>query len=97
DAAPTTDRLAAAIYGGARAYLPRSALELLGRVAASTAARRHGESTGVRIVEALGRHGVLTGVERTRHPTPPRDIDARLIADATAPRQHAAIVPTGHE
>ena len=52
---------------------------------------------GVRIVEALARHGVLTGVERTRTPTPPRDIDARLIADATTPRPHAAVVPTGHE
>ena len=97
DAAPSSERLAAAIYGGARAYLPRSALELLGRIAASTAARRHGEATGVRIVEALARHGVLTGAERTRVPTPAGDVDARLIADATAQRPHAAVVPTGHE
>ena len=69
----------------------------LGRIAASTAARRHGESNGVRIVEALARHGVLTGAERKRTPTPPHDIDARLIADASTPRPHAAVVPTGHE
>ncbi|HSY41118.1 MAG TPA: response regulator [Polyangia bacterium] len=97
DAAPSIERLASAIYGGARAYLPRTSLDLLGRIAASTAARRHGESNGVRIVEALARHGVLTGAERKRTPTPPRDIDARLIADAATPRPHAAVVPTGHE
>src|SRR4029077_12415644 len=35
DDAPAADRLAAAIYGGARAYLPRAQLGLLGRVAAA--------------------------------------------------------------
>jgi CheY-like chemotaxis protein len=97
DAAPSAERLASAIYGGARAYLPRTLLDLLGRVAASAAARRHGESLGVKIVETLARHGILTGVERTRASTPQRDIDARLIADASAPQPHTAVVPTGHE
>ena len=82
---------------GARAYLPRAALELLGRVAAAAAARRHGEALGVKIVEALGKHGILTGAERSRPPTPQRDVDVQLIADATTPRPHGAVVPTGHE
>jgi CheY-like chemotaxis protein len=97
DAAPSAERLASAIYGGARAYLPRALLDLLGRVAASAAARRHGESLGVKIVETLARHGILTGVERTRASTPQRDVDARLIADASTPQPHLAVVPTGHE
>lgn len=97
DARPSPERLAAAIYAGARAYLPRSAFDLVGRVAAAAAARRHGESVGVRIVEALARHGVLVGVERARAPSTPRDVDARLIADAATSRPHAAVVPTGHE
>ena len=63
DDAPSAERLANAIYGGARAYLPRAALELLGRVAAAVAARRHGESLGVKIVEALGKHGILTSAD----------------------------------
>ncbi len=97
DAQPSPERLAAAIYAGARAYLPRTAFELVGRVAASAAGRRHGEAAGVRIVEALARHGVLVGVERSRAPSAPRDVDARLIADAATSRPHAAVVPTGHE
>ena len=97
DDAPSPERLANAIYGGARAYLPRAALELLGRVAAAAAARRHGESLGVKIVEALGKHGILTSADRSRPPTPQRDVDAQLIADATTPRPHGAVVPTGHE
>ena len=68
DAAPV-DRAAGGGHLRRRARLPAArALELLGRVAASAAARRHGESTGVRIVEALARHGVLTGAERNAHP-----------------------------
>ena len=70
DDAPTAERLANAIYGGARAYLPRAALELLGRVAAAAAARRHGEALGVKIVEALGKHGILTSAERARAAEP---------------------------
>src|ERR1017187_7369036 len=52
---------------------------------------------GVKIVETLARYGILTGVERTRASTPQRDIDARLIADASTPQPHTAVVPTGHE
>jgi DNA-binding NtrC family response regulator len=97
DAAPTAERLASVIYGGARAYLPRASLDLLGRVAAAAAVRRRGETLGVKIVEALARHGILTGGERTRPPAPQQDVDVQLIADATTPRPHNAVVPTGHE
>jgi CheY-like chemotaxis protein len=97
DDAPATDRLRDALYGGARAYLPRTALPNLGRIAASTAQRRHGEALGVRIVEVLARHGILSGHERTRTPAPHRDIDVSLIAAEAAPRAHTPVVPTGHE
>ena len=97
DATPTTDRLREALYGGARAYLPRASLASLGRVTASAAQRRHGESLGVRIVEVLARHGILSGHERTRTPAPHRDIDVSLIAAEAAPRAHTPVVPTGHE
>jgi CheY-like chemotaxis protein len=97
DAAPATERLRDALYGGARAYLPRAALANLGRVAASAAQRRHGEALGVRIVEVLARHGILSGHERTRTPAPHRDIDVSLIAAETAPKAHTPVVPTGHE
>ena len=97
DDAPATDRLRDALYGGARAYLPRTALPNLGRIAASAAQRRHGEALGVRIVEVLARHGILSGHERTRTPAPHRDIDVSLIAAEAAPRAHTPVVPTGHE
>jgi CheY-like chemotaxis protein len=99
DDAPSTERLRDALYGGARAYLPRTpgGLPTLGRVAASAAQRRQGEALGVRIVEVLARHGILSGHERTRTPAPHRDIDVSLIASETAPRAHTAVVPTGHE
>jgi CheY-like chemotaxis protein len=98
DSAPSTERLRDALYGGARAYLPRTdGLPTLGRVAASAAQRRQGEALGVRIVEVLARHGILSGHERTRTPAPHRDIDVNLIASETAPRAHTAVVPTGHE
>jgi CheY-like chemotaxis protein len=96
DSAPSAERLATAIYGGARAYLPRSALHLLGRVAAAAAARRHGEALGVKIVETLAKHNVITGAERNRQPAPQEDVDPRLIADSNAQPQ-SAVVPTGHE
>jgi CheY-like chemotaxis protein len=99
DHTPSTDRLRDALYGGARAYLPRTpaGLPMLGRVAASAAMRRQGEALGVRIVEVLARHGILSGHERTRTPAPHRDIDVNLIASETAQRAHTAVVPTGHE
>jgi CheY-like chemotaxis protein len=99
DHTPSTDRLRDALYGGARAYLPRTpaGLPMLGRVAASAAQRRQGEALGVRIVEVLARHGILSGHERTRTPAPHRDIDVNLIASETAQRAHTAVVPTGHE
>jgi CheY-like chemotaxis protein len=99
DYAPSIDRLRDALYGGARAYVPKGApgWPTLGRVAASAAQRRQGEALGVRIIEALARHGILSGHERTRTPTPHRDIDVSLIASETVPRAHTPVVPTGHE
>ena len=97
DAAPSTERLREALYGGVRAYLPRAALPTLGRIAASAAARRRGEALGVRIIEVLARHGILSGHERTRTPAPHRDIDVSLIAAEAMPRAHTPVVPTGHE
>jgi CheY-like chemotaxis protein len=97
DDAPSPDRLASVIYGGARAYLPRTSLALLGRVAASAAGRRHGEVFGTRLAETLAKRGVLTGAERARTPVPQNDVDMRLIADTAGPRAHTAVVPTGHE
>ncbi len=97
DSSPSTERLRDALYGGARAYLPRTALANLGRVAASAAVRRQGEALGVRIVEVLARHGILSGHERTRTPAPHRDIDVSLIADQAVSRAHVPVVPTGHE
>jgi CheY-like chemotaxis protein len=97
DEAPSMDRLRDAIYGGVRGYLPRAALPLLGRVAASAAVRRQGEALGVRIIETLARHGILSRHERVRTPAPHGDIDVSLIADATLPKVHTPVVPTGHE
>ena len=97
DAAPTVERLRDALYAGVRAYLPRAALELLGRVVASAALRRQGEAIGVKLIELLARSGILSGQERTRTPAPYRDIDIRLIADATVPHAHPPVIPTGHE
>ncbi|MDB4979782.1 MAG: sensor histidine kinase/response rgulator [Myxococcales bacterium] len=97
DSAPSIERLRDSLYGGARAYLPRAALGLLGRIAASAAQRRQGEALGVRIVEVLARHGILSGHERTRTPAPHRDIDVSLIADQAVSRAHVPVVPTGHE
>ena len=53
----------------------------------------------MRIVEVLARHGILTGARADAHARRrTRDIDVRLIADASdAARAHAAVVPTGHE
>jgi CheY-like chemotaxis protein len=97
DDAPSMERVQGTLWGGARAYLPRADLPVLGRVAASAAQRRHGEALGVRIVEVLARHGILSGHERTRTPAPHRDIDVSLIASETVPRVHTPVVPTGHE
>jgi CheY-like chemotaxis protein len=94
DSAPSGERLGAAVYGGARAYLERAMLPQLGRVVACTAVRRRGEVTGRRLVETLARFGVLAD-EDPPVPAPPRDLDARLLADATA--SGGPFVPSGHE
>jgi CheY-like chemotaxis protein len=94
DGAPSSERLSAALYGGARAYLERAMLPQLGRVVACTAVRRRGEVSGRRLVETLARFSVLDEPDRPA-PAPPRDLDARLIADATA--GGGQFVPSGHE
>ena len=94
DGASTPERLAAALYGGARAYLERTLLPQLGRVVACTAVRRRGEVTGRRLVETLARFSVLDEQDQ-QTPATPRDLDARLIADATA--SGGQFVPSGHE
>jgi CheY-like chemotaxis protein len=99
DAAPSRERLGAAVYGGARAYLERAMLPQLGRVVACVAVRRRGEITGRRLVETLARFGVLAEQDPPA-PAAPRDLDARLIADATAEQEKGKagqFVPSGHE
>ncbi|MEA2697585.1 MAG: hypothetical protein QOI66_1856 [Myxococcales bacterium] len=97
DSAPSPDRLRDALYGGVRAYLPRTSLNLLGRVVASVAKRRQGEAIGVKLIELLAKVGVLTNQDTERTPTPHRDVDVRLIADASSPRARTPVIPTGHE
>jgi CheY-like chemotaxis protein len=98
DAAPGMERLRSAIYGGVRAYLPRSAEGLLGRVSASAALRRRHEAIGIHMIETLARFGILSGDDRTRPPpTLHEDLDVRLIAAATVPRTRTPVIPTGHE
>ena len=95
DAAPTSERLAAAVYGGVRVYLGRGLLPQLGRVVAEAGARRKAELAGRRLVETLTRFGFLDEPARSI-PAPTQDLDASLIADATAGGP-AAIVPSAHE
>ncbi len=95
DSAPTTDRLVAAVYGGVRAYLGRDLLPQLGRVVAAMGARRRAELAGRQLVETLTRFGFMEEPARSV-PAPTQDLDARLIADATA-RGPSAIVPSAHE
>jgi CheY-like chemotaxis protein len=94
DGDSTPERLSAALYGGARAYVERTLLPQLGRVVACTAVRRRGEVTGRRMVETLARFSVLDEQDQ-QQPATPRDLDARLIADATA--GGGQFVPSGHE
>ncbi len=95
DAAASTERLRTVIYGGVRAYVDRLRLADLGRIVAFTATRRRGEIRGRRLVETLARFGVLDENDGTV-PTPPKDLDARLIADATH-STGGTFVPSGHE
>lgn len=95
DAVPSVDRLRDSIYGGVRAYLPRSQVALLGRVAASVASRRHGEAVGMDLAETLKEFSISAD-EAEITPTG-GDVDARLIADTTAARPGSPIIPTGHE
>jgi len=95
DAAPTQDRLGAAIYGGVRAYLGRDLLPRLARLAMNVAQRRRAELTGRQLAETLTRFGFMSEPAQPV-PVPTQDLDARLIADATA-RSSTAVVPSAHE
>ncbi len=100
DERPDTERLRSGIYGGVRAYLPRTneGLSILGRVAASMALRRRHEALGVRMVETLAQFGIVNVDDRTRPPpTLHEDVDVRLIAATTIPRTRTPVIPTGHE
>jgi len=97
DSAPTVERLRDAVYGGVRAYLPRTEVARLGRIAAAVAARRHAESIGLRLAECLTSFGILSGEPTTHSPASTEDVDARLIADTRAPRPGSPIVPAGDE
>ncbi len=94
DGAPSPERLRLAVYGGVRAYLDRSRVQDLGRVVACAGSRRQAEVRGRRLVQTLARFGVFDeGDGQTL--APPADVDARLIADATA--ASSSFVPSGHE
>ena len=95
DAAPTGERLGAAVYGGARAYLGRARMGEIGRIVASTASRRRAEVMGRQLVETLARFGVMDQADRVGAAAP-QDLDAKLIADATVGRS-GAVVPSAHE
>jgi DNA-binding NtrC family response regulator len=96
DGAATSARMQAALYGGARAYLVRAQLPHLGRVVGAAAGRRRAEVTGRRLVETLARFGALDETApRTSSGSAARDVDARLIADATS--SASPFVPSGHE
>jgi CheY-like chemotaxis protein len=88
DAAPSPERLSAALYGGARAYLTRDQIGQLHRVVAGIALRRSAELCGRRLVEALAR---FSGLESAGG----RDLHPQLIVDATSSSQ--PFVPSGHE
>jgi CheY-like chemotaxis protein len=98
DDVPGTEHLRTAIYSGVRAYLPRAAEPILGRVAASAALRRRHEAIGTRMIETLARFGVFSADDRSRPPpTLHQDVDVRLIAATTVPRTRTPVIPTGHE
>ena len=97
DAAPAPERLGAAVYGGARAYLGRDRMGDIGRIVAGTASRRRAEVMGRQLLETLARFGVMDEEERTGSTrSAPQDLDAKLIADA-AGSGGGAVVPSAHE
>ena len=97
DGAPARDRLRDVIYGGVRAYLPRTSIGLLGRVAAAVASRRHAEAVGLKLADLLARFGILSGAELRHAPSANADVDEQLIAETTSAKPGRPIVPTGHE
>lgn len=92
DAAPSGARLCLAIYGGARAYVERNRIADLMPVVKAVGTRRQGESSGRRLVEGLARFGLF---DQRSHTTNTKDVDAKLIVDATA--KGSPFVPSGHE
>jgi CheY-like chemotaxis protein len=87
DAAPSAERLSAALYGGARAYLVRSQVGELGRVVAAVASRLRAELGGRRLVETLA---LAEG--EGREPSV-----AAFVQDLQSPIAGAPFVPSGLE
>lgn len=93
DAGPSSARLAAALYAGARAYVVRDRPEDLTAALALVGPRRQAEIAGRRLVEGLARFGLFD--HRGATPPPSRDVDARLINDVA--NKGSLFVPSGHE
>ena len=94
DTAPSAERLAAAVYGGVRAYLPATDPASWGSIVTTAGTRRRAEITGRQLVETLTRFGVME--EPTSAVAVTQDLDAKLIADATLAGP-SAVVPSSHE
>jgi CheY-like chemotaxis protein len=95
DNAPTEERVVTAIYGGARAYLAGSVADSWGAIVTMAAHRRRAEITGRQLVETLTRFGVMEDASQPVAAVT-QDLDAQLIADATAGGP-SAVVPSSHE
>lgn len=87
DAAPSPQRLSAALYGGARAYLVRSQVGELHRVVAAVASRLRAELGGRRLVETLA---LADGEGREPSVVGP-------LPELQTPVGDPTFVPSGHE
>jgi DNA-binding NtrC family response regulator len=95
DVAPSPERVASALYGGARATLLVENPERVEEIVARIAVRRKAEIAGRKLIETLARFGVMGDVAGKGDVGEPRDVDTNLINEvATA---SAPFVPSGHE
>ena len=95
DNSPSEERVATAIYGGVRAYLPAGEADSWSAIVTMAAHRRRAEITGRQLVETLTRFGVMEDASQTVAAVT-QDLDAQLIADATTGGP-SAVVPSSHE
>jgi CheY-like chemotaxis protein len=94
DLAPTPERVASALYGGARATLVEAHLEPLEEIVGRIGIRRKAEIAGRKLIETMARFGVI-GEPLAKSDAEPQDVDTSLINEvATA---SAPFVPSGHE